>query len=197
MLGLQQTLQIVSGLLVAAGVVVIVWGRLSDAARAVNAAVLGVAIVLVAWSPPWDRELLASGVYLYAPYVAKDLDLEALLKAGNLLYYREGAAATVSVKRLTGTVSLAIDGKVDASNRSDMLTQKLIAHLPLLLHDGPRQVCIVGLGSGVTLASALRHPVERVDVVELSPEVVEASRQFAAENHDALKDPREIGRAHV
>ena len=106
-------------------------------------------------SPPWDRELLASGVYMYAPYVPKNLDLETQLKAGTLLYYREGAAATVSVKRLTGTTTLAVDGKMDASNRSDMLTQKLIAHLPLLLHDDPSDVGIVGLGSGVTLGAAL------------------------------------------
>ena len=87
---------------------------------------------------------------MYAPYVPKDLDLETLLKAGTLLYYREGAAATVSVKRLTGTTTLAVDGKIDASNRGDMLTQKLVAHLPLLLHDNPREVGIIGLGSGVT-----------------------------------------------
>ena len=70
-------------------------------------------------------------------YAPKVLDLESALKAGTLLYYREGASATVSVKRLTGTLSLAIDGKVDASTRSDMLTQKLVAHLPLLLHPHP------------------------------------------------------------
>jgi spermidine synthase len=34
----------------------------------------------------------------------------------------------VSVKKLTGTTTLAVDGKTDASNRGDMLTQKLIAH---------------------------------------------------------------------
>ena len=32
-------------------------------------------------------------------------------KAGEVLYYREGASATVSVKRLTGTTTLAVDGK--------------------------------------------------------------------------------------
>ena len=84
-----------------------------------------------------------------------DLDLITQLKAGSLLYYREGAAATISVKRLTGTLSLAIDGKTDASNRSDMLTQRVIAHLPLLLHENPRTVFIIGMGSGVTLGSAL------------------------------------------
>ena len=130
------------------------------------------------------------------------MDLESALKAGTLLYYREGAAATVSVKRLTGTLSLAIDGKVDASNRSDMLTQKVVAHLPLLLHERPRDICIIGLGSGVTLGAALRHPIDHADVVELSPEVVEASRYFVAENHHALDDPRTHlivgdGRSHL
>ena len=139
---------------------------------------------------------------MYAPFVPGDLDLITQLKAGTLLYYREGAAATVSVKRLTGTLSLAIDGKTDASNRSDMLTQRAIAHLPLLLHGNPKTVFIIGMGSGVTLGSALRHPVERIDVAEISPDVVEASRHFAVENHDAPADPRARiivadGRSHL
>jgi len=83
-----------------------------------------------------------------------------------------------------------------------MLTQKLLAHLPLLLHPNPRRVGIVGLGSGVTLASALVHPVTAVDVVEISPEVVEASAYFLEENRGALADPRTQlvlgdGRSHL
>ena len=48
----------------------------------------------------------------------------------------------------------------------------------------------VGLGSGVTLGAALKHPITRADVLEISPEVVEASRFFEPENHRALADPR-------
>jgi len=108
----------------------------------------------------------------------------------------------VSVKRTAGTLALAIDGKVDASNGGDMLTQKLLGHLPLLLHPHPRQVAIIGLGSGVTLGAALRHPVERVDMLEISPEVVEASALFADDNDHALADPRTNlilgdGRSHM
>ena len=158
--------------------------------------------MLVVTSPPWDRELLASGVYMYAPYVPKDLDLETQLKAGELLYYEEGAAATVSVKKLTGTTTLAVDGKTDASNRGDMLTQKLIAHLPLLLHQDPKDVFIIGLGSGMTAGAALTHPIARADVIEISPEVVKASDFFKAENRNALADPRTHlivgdGRSHL
>jgi spermidine synthase len=175
---------------------------MARATRLAGVAAGGVALVLMALSPAWDRELLASGSYLYAPFAPKGANIEALLKAGTLLYYREGAAATVSVKRLTGTTTLAVDGKTDASNRGDMLTQKLVAHLPLLLHDNPRDVAVIGLGSGVTVGAALTHPLARIDVVEISPEVVEASRLFADENRHALADPRTHlligdGRSHL
>ena len=202
MLGLQHTLELVSALLILTALIVLAWGALGKRAQIVNGTALVLAVVTLAWSPPWDRALLASGLYLYAPYVPKGVPLEPLLKAGSILYYKEGAAATVSVKRLTGTLSLAIDGKVDASNRSDMLTQKLVAHLPLLIHGSPRDVAIIGLGSGVTLASALTHPISRADVLELVPEVVEASHLFEAENRRALDDPRTNlivgdGRSHL
>jgi spermidine synthase len=42
----------------------------------------------------------------------------------------------------------------------------------------------------VTAAAAARHPVERVDVLEIEPAVVEASRFFAGEQGGALDDPR-------
>lgn len=144
----------------------------------------------VALSPRWDHNWMAAGGYLYTRFVPPGVDPRAALTAGTLLYYREGATGTVSVKELTGERSLAIDGKVDASTSRDMLTQRLLAHLPLLLHPNPQQVGIVGLGSGVTLASALVHPIASVDVVEISPEVVEASAYFADENRRALDDPR-------
>ena len=200
--GLQPTLWIVSGSLIACAAVLIFSGALTGMSRLAGLATAAISIVLVVTSPPWDRELLASGVYMYAPYVPKDLDLETQLKAGELLFYEEGAAATVSVKKLTGTTTLAVDGKTDASNRGDMLTQKLIAHLPLLLHRDPKEVFILGLGSGMTMGAALTHPIERADVVEISPEVVKASDFFKVENRNALADPRTRliigdGRSHL
>lgn len=141
-------------------------------------------------SPRWDPEILSAGAYKYALY-AESANLDLLLKRGELVYYKEGVSATVSVRRRGGEMTLAIEGKVDASDSGgDMTTQKLLAHLPLLVADAPGRVCIIGLGSGVTLNAALKHPIGRVDVVELSPEVVEASRFFHHVNERALEDPR-------
>jgi spermidine synthase len=155
-----------------------------------TAAAIGVpAITAILMVPPWDRALLASGAYKYAPYLQSD-DLDTILRAGTLEYYKEGAAGTVSVRELTGTRSLAIDGKVDASNGGDMLTQRLLGLLPVLIHGAAREIAIIGLGSGVTVGSALAPgTVQRADVVEISPEVVDASHLFDDESGRALARP--------
>ena len=96
----------------------------------------------------------------------------------------------LSVRRLTGTTSLAIDGKVDASNAGDMLTQRMLGLLPVLIHGQAHDICIIGLGSGVTLGSALASgTIQHADIVEISPEVVEASHFFDRENGGALAKP--------
>src|SRR5262249_22249627 len=137
----------------------------------------------------WDSELLSAGAYKYAPYIASG-DLDVGLRAGTLEYYKEGAAATVSVRRVTGVRALAIDGKVDASNGGDMLTQRLLGLLPVALHGQAQDICVIGLGSGVTLGSALAPgTVRHADVIEISPEVVEASDFFKRENAAALTNP--------
>ena len=199
-LGLQVSIQAVSILAIATGAAV-AWQDARGVAKGVlSAAAVGIAAATVVM-PTWNHARLANGAYRLAPALAAG-DLTTALEAGTLTYYREGSAGTVSVRELLGVRSLAIDGKVDASNRGDMLTQKLLAHLPLLLHPNPHSVYIIGLGSGVTLGAALRHPIDRAVVSEISPEVVAASERFKAENHDPLHDARTHlivgdGRAHL
>lgn len=199
--GLQSSVRIAAAMaIIGSAVVALAYAR-TRVMSAVALATAGACLAVVAALPPWDREILSSGAYKYAPYL-QGPHRDALLRAGRLVYYREGAAATVSVRTVTGSISLAIDGKVDASNAGDMPTQRLLAHVPLLLHPAPRRVAIIGLGSGVTLGSALRHPIERADTLEISREVVDASRFFERENHAALRDPRSRlivgdGRTHL
>ena len=188
--GLRTSLLIATTTLLIGATTLIIRGSFSGRSRLVALLPLTALVVWMATSPGWDREWLASGGYLYTRFVPPGIDRRAALTAGTLEYYREGATGSVAVKALTGERSLSIDGKVDASTGRDMLTQKLLAHLPLLLHPNPRQVGVVGLGSGVTVASALVHPVASVDVVEISPEVVEASAHFTDVNRHALDDAR-------
>jgi spermidine synthase len=139
--------------------------------------------------PRWDRELLTGGLYKYASYMEPGEFLD-FLRQGELLFYREDEVATVTVRKVASRVSLAIDGKVDATSSADMMTQRLLAHVPLLLHPAPKDVLVIGLGSGVTAGSALTHPIESLVAVEISEGVAQASSFFDELSHRPSTDPR-------
>ena len=187
--GLQVALQVAAAVHALAAILALAAANGPARSWALRAAVLLPALGLGVL-PPWDQELLAGGAYRYG-HLDEPGELRERLRAGTLLYYRDGAAATVSVKRLGNSRALAVDGKVDATNTADMPTQGLIAHLPLLLHGSAREALVVGLGSGATAAAALVHSLDHLEVVEISPEVVEAARRhFADVQRGALDDPR-------
>lgn len=141
--------------------------------------------------PDWDRQLMTAGVGRFArrktPAYA---DYVRGIDAASCLFYREGREATVSVESALGAKTLLINGKPDASTIADMPTQILLAHVPLLLAPDARRVLIVGVGSGITVGSALTHPVEHVDAVEISAAVIDAAHYFSPENRDFWKDER-------
>jgi spermidine synthase len=119
-----------------------------------------------------------------------------------LLMYKEGPTATVSVRRDWGITSLAINGRTNASDREDMPTQVMVGQLPLLLAPNTRNAMVVGFASGVSAGAMLQSALEALDCVELEPAAVEASRYFEHVNNRPLNDPRlrliiDDARAHL
>src|SRR5262249_41429827 len=128
-LGLQSTLLTASTIALTAAGLVLIMAWTEGRKRLAGAIAFLVAAVAIWRAPAWDVDLLSSGAYKYAAYV-RSPDLVSALRAGTILYYREGSAATVSVRRLAGTRALAIDGKVDAPSGGDMGPHKPLAPLP-------------------------------------------------------------------
>jgi spermidine synthase len=108
-----------------------------------------------------------------------------------LLYFEEDAHTTVAVWKFGGAIRLFVNAKADASTgEPDLTTQLLLAHAPLFLALDARSLLVIGHGSGITPGSALRHPIERADIVEISRGVINADAIFAQHNHHVLSDPR-------
>jgi spermidine synthase len=150
---------------------------------------LGVVLAFFLWSPRWDMAAMTSGAYKYAPYYKGDPSGE--LHNGEIAFLKEGRAGTVTVRRVNQSLVLAIDGKVDATDSGgDLLSEKLLAHLPLGLVRNPQNICVIGLASGVSAGAVLTYPVARVDLLEVSPEVVQASHYFDAVNGKPLSSPK-------
>lgn len=87
-------------------------------------------------------------------------------------------------------LTLAIDGKANASTTGDMKTQLLVGHLPMLLAPEAKEVISIGHGSGITTGAIATHPLSKLVTLEIEPAVVEASRFFDPFNGSVLEDPR-------
>ena len=70
------------------------------------------------------------------------------------------------------------------------------ALLPLMTHPRPGAVFVLGLGTGITAGAVLRHPVERLLVCEIAPDVIAAAAaHFGAPSGGLFSDPRATVRA--
>jgi spermidine synthase len=148
----------------------------------------------------WDKAVISSGSFM--PYRIDELE-GALQHKNKILFYKEGLHTTVTTElAIDGNIFLRVNGKTDASLAMDMRTQLLSGYLPMFFSKNPESALVVGQGSGVTLGAVEQFPVKDIDLVEISPTVIEGSRFFDPFNNRALDDPRvrvilEDGRNHI
>lgn len=207
--GLEGSYLVLAGVLLAASAAAITSARRTRLAMsaASAAAVLFLAVVLAPRFRPWERVAMTAGVYQYG-LEWKDrpgFRLRDLARERRLLFYEEGREAVVAVAERAGSTRrfLSVNGKTDAgSGAEDVLTQKFIAHVPLLLHEAPRSALVVGWGAGATAASAALYPLERLECVEIEPATYRAAPLFAELSGRVRDDPRfrmvfRDGRTHL
>lgn len=132
-----------------------------------------------------DPAAMLRGPFLYAGSQHVEL--------GRVAWRRDGPEATVAVRRDDeGNVLLQINGKVDATSLGDAVTQTLVGMIPVAMARDPRDVLVVGLGSGMTVDAARSVPgVRSVEAAELLGDVIDAARgPFSRANHRALEGRR-------
>lgn len=113
---------------------------------------------------------------------------------GKPLYIGEGRNSSVVVSQLDGgQIYFHVSGKVEASTEPyDMRLQRMLGHIPAMIHKDPKSVLVVGFGAGVTAGTFVVHPeIENITICEIEPLIPQASsRYFATENHNVFHDPR-------
>lgn len=112
----------------------------------------------------------------------------------NLLYTADGMNSSIAYSQWEhDTTYFHVSGKVEASTEpQDMSLQRMLGHLPAILHANPKSVLIVGCGAGVTAGSFVVHPsVEHITICEIEPNIPPAtSKYFGEVNHHVITDPR-------
>lgn len=145
--------------------------------------------------PVWNAALLAIPVWFQPEeYIGRDgkVDLDEVVRETKNLFYAEGLNDTIIVNENPTERILSINGKIIAStNWEDMLSLKMLGHLPVLIHPGkPRTALNIGLGIGGTVSGLASYDLQKVYGAELERKVVEANPLFAAVNGRILDNPQ-------
>ena len=178
--------------------------KLSKKYLTVAVAVAATALVFVGTTPFYDGRHFAIGAFRVRSPESSSMsgprEFFKQLNEGRILKFRkDGPTASVAVSETTEVmhfkgqkrVAIYINGKSDSSTIGDIYTLKLSAHIPAILASQRRNVMVIGLGTGVTAGELTLYPdIDRIDVAEISPTVVEALPYFGNATHNVHKNPK-------
>jgi spermidine synthase len=149
------------------------------------------------WSPLRDKRVMlpaviGSGAALLALALPRQTVLNYNVQASaqpEVIYHGEGVSHSVDIVRsAAGHVVMMVDGNIEADTSFVQRRHFILkGHLPLLLHQSPREVAVIGLGLGITLSATVRNPeVDEIQLIELAPEIVEAHAYLKEVTGDVL-----------
>src|SRR5262249_51678546 len=119
------------------------------AGSAIAAVILGWILVQSVGEVPW--ELVAYGRRIAPTVRALYLSPQ---ETARVLYRGEGISSSVVIVERGKERTFYVSGKVEASTAIlDMRLERMMGHVPALLHPNPASVLTVGFGAGVTAGS--------------------------------------------
>ncbi|HEY0143088.1 MAG TPA: fused MFS/spermidine synthase [Thermoanaerobaculia bacterium] len=165
--------------------------QVAFAATAVGAALLAtLAITAEGPTAVWRHSGIGAGRARQAES-ANDLRAWMNDSRNRLLWEADGRESSIALTA-GSDLSFVVNGKVDGSVRGDAPTQVMSGLIGAILH--PRELkrsLVVGLGTGSTSGWLAAIPsMQRVDVVELEPAVLQVARASQPINANAMRNPR-------
>ena len=114
--------------------------------------------------------------------------------SSKILYTAEGINSSVAISQWNdGAFEVDVNGHVEATTEPyDMKLQRMVGHLPALLHPNPKSVLGIGFGAGVSAGTFTTYPgIQRITVCEIEPIIPPTStRYFAKQDYNVLHNPR-------
>lgn len=134
-------------------------------------------------TPRWDLARLTAGTNVY---------FEGWAKPDAVPFVRDDVHGGVTtVTQLDGVYTLYTNGKFQGNTGWEMNAQRFFAHYPSIFVSRFERALVIGLGTGTTLGTIASYPWRKLELVEISPAIVEAAEQyFRSVNNGALGDPR-------
>ncbi len=144
-------------------------------------------------SPMWRHSPIGAGRVDMARWGPNEVRDFVNFRRRAVTWQADGLESSVALSSEDGH-ALMVNGKSDGHARIDAGTQVMSGLLGAMLHPNPRRILVVGLGTGSTGGWLAKLPnLERVDIVEIEPAIVDAVPHFAPVNQSVHTNPK----AHI
>ena len=119
-------------------------------------------------------------------------DVKHSIRVNKQLYSRQSDYQRIDIFETPefGRV-LTLDGNVMLTERDEFIYDEMIVHVPMAVHKEAKDILVIGAGDGGVVRELTRYDrVERIDLVEMDPQVVEACRAYLPGNACRMDDRR-------
>lgn len=195
LLGASGCVRVAAGILAAMGIAVLVRAKTRSIPFLVNAGVTtALTVYLLSTTGPtafWRHSPIGAGRIDPAD-MQNATDRKAYMRRqrSEVLAEREGVESAVAMVSSTG-LAFVVNGKVDGNIQDDKGTQVGSGLLGAMLHPDPKKALVIGLGTGSTAGWLGAVPsMEKVDVFELEPAILDVAKACAPANEAALQNPK-------
>jgi spermidine synthase len=114
--------------------------------------------------------------------------------SSQILLTKEGRNSSVAISRWNdGAIEVDVNGHVEATTEPyDMKLQRMVGHLPALIHPNPQSILGIGFGAGVSAGTFTRYPgIKRIVICEIEPVIPPTSTEyFKVQDYDVMHNPR-------
>lgn len=153
----------------------------------------GFAVILSTFPGPsaaWRHSPIGAGRFQYTSGDWESLENRFRQKRRHIVWEADGRETTVGISDQNGYAFL-VNGKTDGNVRGDAGTQVMCSLLGAMVHGSPKSGLVIGLGTGMSAGwLAEVDTMQRVDVAELEPAILEMARRSKAVNFDVTRHPK-------
>lgn len=135
-------------------------------------------------TPDWNILKMTGGQNIYFSGGNTEKD--------KIIFHKESTySGIITLIEKSGIKTLFTNGKFEGNNSTEILDQYLFSLIPAIFSENYNSAANLGLGVGGSLGAVTQFPYKHIDVIEISPEIIEvAQNHFSSVNFNGLKDKR-------
>ncbi|MFH1441174.1 MAG: hypothetical protein ABIH18_03930 [Candidatus Omnitrophota bacterium] len=113
----------------------------------------------------------------------------------NIISYKNSRYGNITLTKKENQYTLFYNGMpLESLPFSDITFNEEFGHLPLLFQDNPKNILLIGKGIGGLLKEILKHPVKKIDYIELDSQIINSLKKI---NIDLIKQELNNQKVHT